>query len=116
MIGRVAKYDAELETLGVHASDISSELEEADYIHFDREHWSRAVDDLTEYWKWCVHWVQSKLLDQVDYTDVRTGYQYILLGRLPIALAERYAKWRYKLDFDQGLYTLLLKALNPEEY
>jgi hypothetical protein len=116
MIGRVAKYDAELETLGVHASDISSELEEADYIHFDREHLSRAVDDLTEYWKWCVHWVQSKLLDQVDYTDVRTGYQYILLGRLPITLAERYAKWRYKLDFDQGLDTLLLKALNPEEY
>ena len=116
MIGRVAEYDPTMGTLRVHPTETSSELEKAAYIHFDQEHLARAVEDLTEYWKWCINWIQAKLSDQVDYTDARAGYQYVLLGRLPAAFVERYTNWMYRLDYDQGLHTLLLRALNPEEY
>ena len=84
MIGRVAEYDPTMGTLRVHPTETSSELEKAAYIHFDQEHLARAVDDLTEYWKWCINWIQAKLSDQVDYTDARAGYQYVLLGRLQL--------------------------------
>ena len=46
----------------------------------------------------------------------QASYEYIILGRVPVELAEKYHNWIGAFREDQGVYTKFLKILNLEEY
>lgn len=115
MLCRVAGYDHTLGELTLYRTESLYEPEEPT-IRFDREHVTLASEDMVDYWKWCVNWIQAKRLSQVEPDDVRWDYQYVLLGRVPLSVASNYSSWIHVPRIDQGIYTHVLRALNPEEY
>ena len=87
---------------------------EEPFIHFDQEHITRASDDIVDYWTWSINWIQAKLAHQVDPTDVRAGYQYVLLGRLPLTVMRKYTSGLYTPKVDQGAHTdLVFESSQP---
>lgn len=71
---------------------------------------------MIEYSKWSINWIQAQISSQVEPDDPRASYQYVLLGRLTSGVVTQYSRWLYTPRTDQGLHTLLLRTLNPEEY
>jgi hypothetical protein len=92
MLCRVAGYDHTLGELTLYRTESLYEPEEPS-IRFDREHVTLASEDMVDYWKWCVNWIQAKRLSQVEPDDVRWDYQYVLLGRVPLSVASNYSSW-----------------------